>query len=312
MNISIVFNELCLLNLDIDQYQTKTLMSQFIETIREILEQGLQAKLFLNVNFYKINLSSDYPLAQWLNDPKVDQGEKDLILSLQFFEFNEIFDDKNEQEAFECENYKSDPKGLIYAYKNESLCISLETNQLWNKSIISLLKIILQDEKLIEEYIEVKHASNKNHVIEHQQWIQECLHSDINNGLELWKQRNEIFPYLEFCQSVRKQLANLSLNHQQFRFLKNALEILNNSSRNWQEGSNFKVEGLDFSGESQSTLEQYWKERTFLCPDGEERTFEFHAKLKSFNCRIYIYPLQPQKVYVGYIGKHLSTAKYKT
>jgi hypothetical protein len=42
MDIQLVFNELCLFNLEDDEYKARELMSNFIQTLREALEQGIQ------------------------------------------------------------------------------------------------------------------------------------------------------------------------------------------------------------------------------------------------------------------------------
>ena len=45
MDIQLVFNELCLLTLKNDEYKARELMSNFIQTLREALEQGIQQQL---------------------------------------------------------------------------------------------------------------------------------------------------------------------------------------------------------------------------------------------------------------------------
>lgn len=62
----------------------------------------------------------------------------------------------------------------------------------------------------------------------------------------------------------------------------------------------------------QSKLDKYLKERTFYCPDGKERLFERHVKLRFCNWRIHFFTEQPGIVIIGYIGRHLPTVKYRT
>ncbi len=59
-------------------------------------------------------------------------------------------------------------------------------------------------------------------------------------------------------------------------------------------------------------MNKYGKERTFLCPDDKERRFERHVKLKFCNWRIYFFPVKPGTVFIGYVGCHLPTVKYRT
>ncbi|PSB01680.1 hypothetical protein [Merismopedia glauca] len=93
-----------------------------------------------------------------------------------------------------------------------------------------------------------------------------------------------------------------------------ALFELQNCSKNWNNGA-FSTQGysIETSGESEPTLNQYRQQRTFCCPNGEERLFEQHVKLRAYNWRIHFLPENPSKpLLVGYIGRHLPTVNYKT
>ncbi|MCI0528399.1 MAG: hypothetical protein L0Y56_13245, partial [Nitrospira sp.] len=66
------------------------------------------------------------------------------------------------------------------------------------------------------------------------------------------------------------------------------------------------------SPESQATLQQFGRERTFRSPDGEERIFSWHVRLTPGSWRIYFFPEEAGKMIVGYIGPHLPTVSYPT
>lgn len=92
-----------------------------------------------------------------------------------------------------------------------------------------------------------------------------------------------------------------------------ALFELQNCSKNWNNGA-FSTQGysIETSRESEPTLNQYSQQRIFCCPDGEDRLFEQHVKLRGCNWRIHFLPENPsQAIIVGYIGRHLPTVKYK-
>ena len=80
----------------------------------------------------------------------------------------------------------------------------------------------------------------------------------------------------------------------------------------------FSLDGtlIEVSGESEPTLNKYRKERTFLCPDGKERLFEQHAKIRQHNWRIYFFSevsgIGMRKVIIGYVGTHLPSVNYPT
>jgi hypothetical protein len=310
MDIQLVFNELCLLNLETDEYKARELMSNFIQTLREALEQGMQRQLISNDNFHNINLASDYPLAKWLNDPNVDQVEQDFILSMQFFEFNEFHEFFNQSQSNEvlytCEDYNETPQGFIYActYTSKVLSVSFQTHELWNNSVISLLQITNnEDGELLEEIIEVRHASNRNHIIQHQEWIKRLLTNNINSGLTLWNNREEIFPHLEFCYSLEKQLENINNNHPMLQQIMKKLFELEEYSKRWTSGT-FNKDDLASKAtpESESRLQKFEKELTFECFDGEKRLFSWHIRMTPGAWRLHFHPLKPTKIIIGYIG----------
>jgi hypothetical protein len=305
MDIQLVFNELCLFNLEDDEYKARELMSNFIQTLREALEQGIQQQLLIHDSFHNINLASSYPIAKWLNDPNVDQVEQDFILSMQFFEFDEIFDQNQENELlYACRYYNNEPKGLVYAYRLKALSVSLKTHELWKNNVISLLQVTNnEDGELLEENIEVRHASSINHVIEHQTWIKNRLQDNINSGLDLWNKIKKIFPHLEFCDSVEKQLQNIKNSHPIFQAIIKKLTEVENASKNWTSG-NFDLNSLPSKAtpESESRLQKFEKELTFQCPDGEARLFSLHIRMTPGAWRLYFYPLKPTEIIIGYIA----------
>jgi hypothetical protein len=92
--------------------------------------------------------------------------------------------------------------------------------------------------------------------------------------------------------------------------VKDRLRKLQQYAESWTEGS-FSSNKLHCSAspESEATLKQYSKERTFLCPDEKKRMFSWHVRLP-LGWRIHFYPEQPRKILIGYIGEHLPTAKF--
>ena len=79
---------------------------------------------------------------------------------------------------------------------------------------------------------------------------------------------------------------------------------LQNYCEHW-DSEHFDIHRLpNASGESQTTLDMYSAERTFLCPDGEYRLFEFH--LKRWGTRIHFFDFPASKrILIGYVGDHL-------
>jgi hypothetical protein len=72
----------------------------------------------------------------------------------------------------------------------------------------------------------------------------------------------------------------------------------------WDSGG-FDIHQLaNASGESESTLDMYSDERTFQCPDGQYRLFEWHLKRGDMRIHFFDFP-QRKRILVGYAGSHL-------
>lgn len=78
-------------------------------------------------------------------------------------------------------------------------------------------------------------------------------------------------------------------------------------SQNWQPGTSFEADRLPSKAtpESPSRRGQLKDQLTFLCPDGKERSFDFHLRFTPEAGRIYFEPKQPGEIIIGYIGEKL-------
>ena len=319
MDLDMVFNELSARTLAPDISTARQWMSELISTMREAKGCGLKG-IRTQTDFHDMVLAENYPLRRWRNDNEVNREERTFLRTLATKRFFEKIDDveiKIKVENPDCElSLQSSPaEGFKVAHYLETLAISLNSESLWNSSRINLELIQIDDNgNLIEESVELLHASKKSHVLEHADWIKNRLQSERLNGMELWKRRDELFPSLQFCNAGNKQLQKLRTGEKKLELVLEVLSVLDKCAKNWQAG-HFSLEGYPFeeSGESEATLNQYWRERTFLCPDGEERLFERHVKLKECNWRIHFFPkVKTTKVIIGYVGIHLPTDKYPT
>jgi hypothetical protein len=128
----------------------------------------------------------------------------------------------------------------------------------------------------------------------------------------LWERKEILFSRLILCPGVEDNLGKIGLKY--LSIIVNRLVTLDNYAANeWLNGefSYKKVissTSLDISLESDRTMKRYGNERLFKMPDGTTKRFELH--IKTGDLRIYFYP-ENYKIYIGYIGKHLSTIKYK-
>jgi len=131
-----------------------------------------------------------------------------------------------------------------------------------------------------------------------------------------WEYKDSLFPHLIFCNNVQSNMSVIASSGE-FSGVINHLLGLNDFAKCWNsgpfDGKKLKAQvGLNVSPESKSVTnnENLRQSRTFTLPDGRLKYFEWH--IKTANLRFHFYPDQGKHIiYVGYIGKHLPTKKYK-
>lgn len=127
----------------------------------------------------------------------------------------------------------------------------------------------------------------------------------------LWSKREALFPNLILCGEVETQILRIG-NSSHFNQIVERLRSLNAAAALWEKETgdfSYKSVNRDFplriSPESAFTMKNYGNERVFSLPNGARETFELHIKTGDF--RFHFYPDNAErKVYVGYIGAHLS------
>nr|WP_230966716.1 hypothetical protein [Nostoc commune] len=297
-------------------------MSELIKTIKTVKAQGVKVSLRTQEDFHTTILAPNYPLRHWLNDADRDERLFIKILGTKApfstdIANSEIQDIENNASLSEFRHQGEMAIGLGIAYVLNTIAISLLSQECWDCNRVKLeFRYLDEDGEIISESVEIIHASRSSHVQEHASLIQqnqERIYQNVSDGLEVWNCREELFPNLEFCDAVRKQLEDIRTGQLELEPVVSILFELHKCTKNWNNGY-FNLDGypIEESGESKPTLGKYFKERTFRCPDGKDRLFERHVKLRFCNWRIHFLAEQPGIVIIGYIGRHLPTVKYRT
>jgi hypothetical protein len=315
MPVEMVFNELSLKAPAIDKRTARDWMENFIETVRIATIQGVQRKLIARADFDQLLLSTNYKIVQWRNDPDVDKDLRSFFRNLQDKSDPPLPDIVNP--AFEV-FYEAMPAfGLGYACIHSSLAVSVKSDPSWDQSSLDIeVKKLNEDAEVVDECVSILHASSGEHIYEHSDWIQRQLQNFLTSGKEVWNHRNDLFTNLEFCGAVEKQLEGLYAGDPLLKSVTERLFELDNFCRQWEERIfNPKTLPCKASPESEATRNKFRSERTFMCPDGERRYFEWHVRLTPHAWRIHFIPVPPTdhnlsgKMTIGYIGTHLPTAK---
>jgi hypothetical protein len=193
---------------------------------------------------------------------------------------------------------------LFVAFTLDGLAVSLCSSDQWNVPSIEFEKSWIGEQDLHTRTLTVLHACRAADLEVHVEWLRQHQPPPPVNGDELWNERLGLFPRLDFCASVEDQIKSLGGNGVRFKAVMRGLRELQRYCESWST-DNFDIDGLtNASGESQSTLNMYSDERTFRCPDGEYRIFEWHLKKGDTRIHFFDFP-GPKRILVGYVGGHL-------
>jgi hypothetical protein len=126
----------------------------------------------------------------------------------------------------------------------------------------------------------------------------------------LWSKRDKLFPNIILCGDVEEQISKIG-NSAYFNQIVERLREFNNAIEQWTSGEfNYREINnrfpLRISPESDRTMDRFGNERICRFPNGGTAKFILH--IKTGDLRFHFFPdTTSRKVYIGYIGPHLTT-----
>ncbi|WP_294531227.1 hypothetical protein [uncultured Fusobacterium sp.] len=191
-----------------------------------------------------------------------------------------------------------------YADIFQTLLISFNSSEKWDKDRLNLKKIILEESgDYTEREVEIYNTSRVEHLESNLEIFEKIDNEKIESLVKNFKETYRvIFKKLEFGIDVIKNIEYLDK-----RVLRDAIAILYQLEIGKKELTDFKC-----SGESESVLNnpELKERRKFKMENGEEYYMFQHIKNLPNGNRIYFHKKSDEKIYIGYIGKHLKTVKY--
>ena len=238
-----------------------------------------------SINFNQMMLSSVLSSAQWRNS--VDRDTATAFKRICEFQVH-ISGTDNELEL-RCD--RGSGIGLLYAYSEDNISISLASHSYWKSLDIKSLLIDASDD--IAENVHVANISEASDVCANNKRF--SLMS-LDKSLEcktpeqLLKAKDRLFPHLIFHQNAVRQLESQVQSQHVSALVKKLYEI-NEYFSNWSSGgfdpNKFKTK---ISPESTATLKMYKKEHTFLY-NGYEILVSYHLRYTgSIAGRVYFHP----------------------
>lgn len=308
-----VLNELSLATLDdASAQEIKKQISVFLKVCHELADRE-DKSFYYTKELLTEPLCANYGIHDWLKDDTVERREKSFFRTL--LNRGILLDSEQLLESEFLIRINSQNKGAIG-------CLAAYE---WNGYVVSFLSDVLWDGEFIQgEYIHIdgtecsasiRNCSKVEHVekLITEKRIQGRLM--ISSGRELWDKREELFPHLIFCDSVKRQLeeARISLH---IKVIVNRIQILEDYFSTYE--GTFEREKMGYGCRYESETVQndvsLRNLRKFTTPYGEEKYFYWHISFSGdYPGRIHFLPDSKHKLgIIGYVGKHLPTKTYRT
>ncbi|WP_348266519.1 hypothetical protein [Edaphobacter sp. DSM 109919] len=281
-------------------------LATFVDVLLQIKKLLPRVSLISSESLSHLRLGNGYSVASWLNSGAANRERGRVLLSLAnqapFRVVNDLYDDP-------------DPGVTVHRYGDEivegiglanlygGVPISLDIEDRWRVSTLSLnVQQLVEDEERAW-IIEMPHAASVQHVHNHQQWLLTLRKREVANADDLYERRAELFPFLAFTPSVK---ANLEvLQHPAFGQVVHYLCQLDDAVNVWDPRKTTQPKYPPHTTNESASR----KELCYL-PDIEcgRDYFTWHGRYTPGAGRIHFkLEYEPKRVVLGYIGKKLGT-----
>lgn len=311
-----IFNELSADGCYADKYAANSGIESLMRLFNMLTECGFNRVLRVVEGFGQLPIAPNYSIVEWATDRSIGANrdlQRLLLTTAGKAPYVEKFISDAEGGCSVEFNYQGQPAlGLGLAHLWESSALSLDGLAHFKAPFIDIDFHEICDDSESNSVVSVSSVSSPCHVEATCLLLKQKQKAGITNGELLLEKLPALFPHLNCGSEAARQISALSGGEQFFHEVIRHLSVLNTTMESWTGGA-FNPQGLTWSTESESTLNHFSECRQFKCTDGQVRLFSQHTKMLSANQRIHYYPLIDEKiVHIGYVGKHLPTARHKT
>lgn len=314
--MELIFNELSLREGADDRDTARAWMDALDNILAAAFSRGLARVLRIHRDFWTAELAEGYSLYHWGRDPRTDRERARRFRSIASkAPFVETLHENAEQELGTLAEYSYDGDrclGIGLAALRGDAVISVPHDS-WQSDHLRVLELRMDGEDLAEGECDVRNWYEPQGVERAQAWLRERLEREVESGADIVDRRQQMLPYLEFTTHAIDQLNALRDSNAAFPFVVRHLLALNLHAASWTNGPFQQGYPFPCSRESSATLQRFASERTFTCPDGEDRVFSWHSKINHCAWRIHFVASGDRRtVTIGYVGPHLRTVSDPT
>lgn len=199
---------------------------------------------------------------------------------------------------------------------------SFSTRAPWDQNPVAVVVSTLDEDGEHQTSRDITNWHSLSVIAEMEESLRKERDAAIRSGGDMWEKKAQFFPLLTFCGETVSQIQTGLYTQTVLNQVRESLHFLNRFAEKWQSGEivQYTHEALrklgmphQVSGEKETVRKdpRLRNAREFWLESGEKVFFENHIKL-SAGFRIHFYP-DPAKrcIHVGYIGRHLPTARYR-
>lgn len=277
-------------------------LKEFLCVYKELIYKYKVEGIFVPDNQERMIRSSIYPLDKWLAETDIEYRR----MFLSFWDRRIIY---HPEEEFEFLYNGERIEGATEAILSDSFIISPCITETWKVKELEGKFFSLYEDS--EQELTVINVYNRDQLAQEdlRTMLERHTNITISSYDELWQRREKMFPHLEFCPSVKKNLQELECTYIT-QVVKKLYELERYCENN--EGKPFDKDALSKTTlESEATLQKYRTQHTFYNEDKVPYLASWHMRFTGIPGRIFFIPdYKEKKMLICYIGEKLKNVTY--
>jgi hypothetical protein len=279
-------------------------MNEFVGVLREA-RTWREIALVTQTPLPAAELARGYYYQQWAADNR-NRTQRQFIKALRNrAPFSDVLPQHHAEGEIEYECRGETVEGIGTAHLMDGLAVSLPLSQTWSGSWLDvtvrrLVETDTGDLAMDEATERVRHSARRADLTQHEKWGRSAGLDAVGSSLQLWEQRADFFPHLQFLPRVGEDLERLELKW--FVQVRGLLARLEASAALWDPAASAVPawQGAKVTPEHETRKRLCY----FRDLDGVDRCFDLHGRFTPGAGRLH-FRLVPEDgaLRIAYIGQ---------